>query len=106
MASIMNSGDAGSFTSAYEFELYHKIKIDGPSKEPSWKKSRTFGDMNRVMLDGMEFIITVRAERLTQFETESETESESRSRSKKGGKYQETIQSSTTSDPGTTWETN
>ena len=31
--------------------------------------------MYEVMLDGTEFIITVRAERLTQFETESETES-------------------------------
>ena len=28
MASIMNSHDAGSFTSAYDFELGNKAKID------------------------------------------------------------------------------
>ena len=32
MASIMNSGDAGSYTSAYEFELGQKVKIDGRRK--------------------------------------------------------------------------
>ena len=42
----------------------------------------TIGDMYQVMLDGTEFIITVRAEGLIQFEKESENESESRSTSK------------------------
>ena len=29
MVSIMNSGDASSFTSAYEIQLDHKVKLDG-----------------------------------------------------------------------------
>ena len=44
------------------------------------KNSSTTGDMYEVMLDGTEFIITVRAERLTQFETESESECRSTSK--------------------------
>ena len=41
--------------------------------------SSTTGGMYEVMLDGTKFIITVRAERLTLFETESESESRSTS---------------------------
>ena len=43
------------------------------------KNSSTTGGMYEVMLDGTKFIITVRAERLTLFETESESESRSTS---------------------------
>ena len=80
MASITNSGKAGSFTSAYDFELGEKEKIDGCGQETMLKKiSSTTGDMYEVMLDGTEFIITARADCLTQFETESESESRSTS---------------------------
>ena len=68
----INSGDAGIFTSAY----------DGRGRGTVLKKiSSTIGDMYEVMLDGTEFIITVRTEQLIQFETESETESENKSTS-------------------------
>ena len=43
------------------------------------KNSSTTGGMYEVMLDGTKFIIKVRAERLTLFETESESESRSTS---------------------------
>ena len=69
---------SGSFTSAYDFELGNKVKIAGRRQGTVLKKiSSATGDMYEVILDGTEFIITVRAERLTQFETESESESRS-----------------------------
>ena len=77
----MTSRDAGSFTSAYSFESDNKVKIECREQGAVLKKSSTTGDMYEVMLDGTEFIITVRAERLIQFKKESETESESRSTS-------------------------
>ena len=77
MASIMNSGDA-SFALANAFEMSDVVQIDGRGKGTILKKiSSTAGDLYQVMLDGTEFTITVRGERLTHFmhlETESETE--------------------------------
>ena len=74
MASIMNSGDA-SFTLANSFEMSDVVQIDGRGKGTILKKiSSTAGDLYQVMLDGTEFTITVRGERLTHLETESETE--------------------------------
>ena len=75
MVSTMNSGNAGSFTSAYEFESGHKVKIDGRMQGTVLKKkiTSTIGDMYQVIHDGTEFIITVPSERLTQIETQSET---------------------------------
>ena len=77
MASTMNSGDA-SFTLANAFEMSDVVQIDGRGKGTVLKKiSSTAGDLYQVMLDGTEFTITVRGERLTHFmhlETESETE--------------------------------
>ena len=59
MASITFSGDAGSFTSAYDFELGNKIKIDGRGQGSVLKKiSSTIGHMYEVMLDKTEFIIS------------------------------------------------
>ena len=74
----MNSGDA-SFTLANAFEMsdvhVHVVQIDGREKGTVLKKiSSTAGDLYQVMLDGTEFTITVRGERLTHLETESETE--------------------------------
>ena len=82
MASIMNFGDAGSFTLAYDFELVSKVKIDGRGQETVLKKSSTIGDMYEVLPDGTECIIMVMADQLTIFEIESEAESKSRSTSK------------------------
>ena len=83
MASIMNSGDASSFGLANHFELGAKVQIDGQGKGTVLKYiSSTTGDLCQVELDNTEFVITVRADRLTPFveyETESETESKSRS---------------------------
>ena len=54
----MNTCVAGSFTSAYDFELGIKVKIVGRGIETVLKKiSSTIGDMYEVMLDGAEFII-------------------------------------------------
>ena len=72
------SRDAGSFTSPYDFELGNKVKIDGRGHGTGLNKIRsTTGDMYEVMLYGTEFIITVRDERLTQFEMKSESDSRS-----------------------------
>ena len=61
MSSIMNSRDAGSFTSAYDFELDNKVKIDGCGQGAVLKKiSSTIGDMYDLRLDVNEFIITLR----------------------------------------------
>ena len=38
MTSITYSSEAGSFTSAYDFELGEKVKIDGRGKETMLKK--------------------------------------------------------------------
>ena len=81
MASITYSDNAGSFTSTYDLELRNKVKIDGQrARNRVEKNSSDTGDMYEVMLDGTEFIITVRAERLAQFATESESECRSTSK--------------------------
>ena len=51
----MNFGDAGCFTSAYDFELGNKVKIDGRWQGSVLKKiSSTIGDMYEVILDGIQ----------------------------------------------------
>ena len=82
MASIMDYWDAGSFTSAYVFELGNKVKLMVACMEPFLKISSIIGDMYEVMLDQTQLIIMIRVEELTQFETESETKSKCRSTSK------------------------
>ena len=52
-----------------------KVKIDGRGQETMLKKKSSIGNIYEVMLDGNEFIITARANCLTQFETESESRS-------------------------------
>ena len=75
MASITYSGEAGSFTSSY---LGEKVKIDCCGQETMLEKNRSStGNIYEVMLDGTEFIITARADCLTQLETESESRSTS-----------------------------
>ena len=52
MGSLAFSGDTGSFTSAYDFELGNKVKIDGRMQGTVFKKiSSTTGDVYEVMLD-------------------------------------------------------
>ena len=56
--SRMNTGDAGSFTSAYDFELGNKVKFVGRRQGTVLKKKcSTIVDMYEVMLDGTEYII-------------------------------------------------
>lgn len=62
----------------YGFEMHDKVHIDGRGKGTVLKKiSTTSGDLYVVMVDGTEFTVTVRAERLTPFQTESESLSKS-----------------------------
>ena len=58
-----------------DFEMNDKVKIDGRGRATVLKRtSSTTGDLYEVMIDGTEFTVTIRAERLTRWETESETE--------------------------------
>lgn len=62
---------------AFSFEMNDKVHIDGRGKGTILKKiSTTTGDLYEVMVDGTEFTVTVRAERLTLFKSQRETESE------------------------------
>ena len=54
----MNYRDLGSFTSAYDFELGKKVKIDGCVKGTVLKKKKR----HWVMLGGNDIIITFKAE--------------------------------------------
>ena len=73
------SGEACSLTSAYDFKLGEKVKIDGCGQETMLKKRSSTGNIYEVMLDGTQFIITAKTDCLTQYETESESESRSTS---------------------------
>lgn len=56
------------------FEMNDKVQIDGRGKGTVLKKiSSTSGNLYTVMVDGTEFTVTVRAERLTPYQTESES---------------------------------
>ena len=58
----------------YGFEMDDQVHIDGRGKGTVLKKiSTTSGDLYVVMVYGTEFTVTVRAERLTPFQTESES---------------------------------
>ena len=58
MALLIYSCDTDSFTSAHDFELGNKVKIDGHGQGTLLKKIRnTTDDMYEAMLDRSEFII-------------------------------------------------
>ena len=52
-----------------DFEMNDKVKIDGRGRATVLKRtSSTTGDLYEVMIDGTEFTVTIRAERLTRWE--------------------------------------
>lgn len=79
------SGDATfSFSTEPEFcfDVNEKVQIDGRGKAIVQRKiTTTTGDLYEVKLDGTDFTVTVRAERLTRLENETENETESKSSS-------------------------